>query len=149
VAFGTPSRFDDPARFAFAHGGKDGHPHPVPLRVYDRTIESLRKALEQAKVERTEKMEAFRRLEQRARGWETTASGPDLEQLIDAEWNRGTELGGMTVMGSATQALQRIIARHAEAAGAHDSGATAIPRKRVTRRASSSSQPRQLRLFKV
>jgi hypothetical protein len=41
VIHGTPSRFTDPARFSFAHGGKDGHPFPVPLQVYDDTIEVL------------------------------------------------------------------------------------------------------------
>src|SRR5262249_4351202 len=38
VVHGAPFRFSDPARFAFAHGGKDGHPFPVPLGVYDETI---------------------------------------------------------------------------------------------------------------
>ncbi|MEM6726124.1 MAG: DUF763 domain-containing protein, partial [Bacteroidota bacterium] len=45
VIHGTPSRFKDPARFSFAHGGKDGHPFPVPTKVYDETIETLRKAV--------------------------------------------------------------------------------------------------------
>ena len=38
IVHGAPCRFSDPARFSFAHGGKDGHPFPVPLRVYDETI---------------------------------------------------------------------------------------------------------------
>ena len=44
VVHGTPTRFDDPARFSFAHGGKDGHPFPVPLHVYDESISVLRRA---------------------------------------------------------------------------------------------------------
>ena len=44
VVHGTPTRFDDPARFSFAHGGKDGHPFPVPLHVYDETLDVLRKS---------------------------------------------------------------------------------------------------------
>ena len=42
VIHGTPSRFEDPARFSFAHGGKDGHPFPVPLKIYDNTISTLK-----------------------------------------------------------------------------------------------------------
>src|SRR5437870_13923672 len=38
VIHGTPTRFQDPARFSFAHGGKDGHPFPVLLKAYDETI---------------------------------------------------------------------------------------------------------------
>ena len=41
VVHGTPTRFDDPARFSFAHGGKDGHPFPVPLSIYDESIAVL------------------------------------------------------------------------------------------------------------
>src|SRR6185369_959019 len=50
VIHGTPSRFSDPARFSFAHGGKDGHPFPVPLKIYDESIGVLRRALDGAKV---------------------------------------------------------------------------------------------------
>jgi len=52
----------DPARFSFAHGGKDGTPFPVDRTAYDRTIETLRRALDRSKVERTEKVSALRRL---------------------------------------------------------------------------------------
>ena len=38
VVHGAPCRFSDPARFSLAHGGKDRHPYPVPLKVYDETI---------------------------------------------------------------------------------------------------------------
>src|SRR5206468_7766315 len=59
---GTPASLRDPARFAFAHGGKDGTPFPVDRETYDRTIEVLRKALNGASVDRSEKVETFRRL---------------------------------------------------------------------------------------
>ena len=50
VIHGAPTRFSDPARFSFAHGGKDGHPFPVPLKTYDETISFMRRSLEAAKV---------------------------------------------------------------------------------------------------
>ncbi len=81
VVHGAPSRFTDPARFSFAHGGKDRHPFPVPLKTYDESLNFLRSALDRAKVgirngsgnERVsdrEKLEGFRRLEAFARGVE-------------------------------------------------------------------------------
>jgi hypothetical protein len=63
VVHGAPSRFDDPARFSFSHGGKDGHPFPVPLKTYDQSIKLLRTALDAAKVGHSEKVDGFRRLE--------------------------------------------------------------------------------------
>lgn len=101
VAHGAPSRFDDPARFAFAHGGKDGHPFPVPLRVYDRTIEALRQAVDRARVGRSDKVEALQRLDRRARELERLASGPSFDEIMDDEWRRSPARGGMTVLGPA------------------------------------------------
>src|SRR5688572_1913432 len=63
VVHGAPTRFDDPARFAFAHGGKDGHPFPVLLRVYDESISVLRRALESAKLGRSDKLDGMSRLD--------------------------------------------------------------------------------------
>ena len=63
VVHGTPTRFDDPARFSFAHGGKDGHPFPVPLRVYDESIAVLRKALDAARLGHTDKLDGMARLD--------------------------------------------------------------------------------------
>jgi uncharacterized protein len=63
VVHGVPTRFSDPARFAFAHGGKDRHPFPVPLKTYDESLNFLRTSLDAAKVGDTEKLEGFRRLE--------------------------------------------------------------------------------------
>ncbi|MBX5496994.1 MAG: DUF763 domain-containing protein, partial [Bryobacteraceae bacterium] len=62
VIHGTPSRFSDPARFSFAHGGKDGHPFPVPLKTYDESISVLQRSLDAAKLGDREKIEGFRRL---------------------------------------------------------------------------------------
>lgn len=63
IVHGTPYRFSDPARFSFAHGGKDGHPFPVPLRVYDETIRVLKSAIQHAKLGREEELDALRRLD--------------------------------------------------------------------------------------
>jgi hypothetical protein len=109
VAFGAPSRFDDPARFAFAHGGKDGHPHPVPLVVYDKTISSLRHALDRAKVGEHEKIQAFKRLDLHTRQLERYTSGPPLDEIIDEEWKKSPSRGGMTVLGPAGRALEERI----------------------------------------
>ena len=63
VVHGAPSRFTDPARFSFAHGGKDRHPFPVPLKTYDESLNFLRRSLDAAKVGDKEKLNGFRRLE--------------------------------------------------------------------------------------
>ncbi len=71
VVHGAPSRFSDPARFSFAHGGKDGHPFPVPLKTYDESIDWLRTSLEAARIGDHEKLDGFRRLERFLRAVET------------------------------------------------------------------------------
>jgi hypothetical protein len=60
LVYGTPASTRDPARFAFAHGGKDGTPHPVDRETYDRTIEAMDAAL--AGVDRSERVAALKRL---------------------------------------------------------------------------------------
>jgi hypothetical protein len=62
LVYGAKASVRDPARFSFAHGGKDGHPYPVDRSTYDRSIEALRAAVERAKLGRREKLEALRRL---------------------------------------------------------------------------------------
>jgi hypothetical protein len=74
VIHGTPTRFADPARFSFAHGGKDGHPFPVPLKTYDESLSVLRRSLDQAKLGTSEKLDGFRRLDQVVRNVERTGS---------------------------------------------------------------------------
>jgi hypothetical protein len=61
---GTAATLRDPARFAFAHGGKDGTPFPVDKLTYDRTIEILNKAINRSTIDRSEKVAAFKRLSQ-------------------------------------------------------------------------------------
>src|SRR3989449_9851714 len=71
VVHGAPARFSDPARFSFAHGGKDRHPFPVPLKTYDESLNFLRISLEAARVGDKDKVEGFRRLERFVRTIET------------------------------------------------------------------------------
>lgn len=63
LLYGAPLSFRDPARFSFAHGGKDGHPYPVDRELYDQTIEILREAIRKARLPEREKNEANRRLD--------------------------------------------------------------------------------------
>jgi hypothetical protein len=98
VVHGTPTRFDDPARFAFAHGGKDGHPFPVPLRVYDESIAVLRRAIDQAKLGRSEKLDGMSRLDAFVRGIERRRRPEaDVEATIAHERAISRSLGGRTV----------------------------------------------------
>jgi uncharacterized protein len=96
IVHGAPYRFTDPARFSFAHGGKDGHPFPVPLRVYDETIRVLKFAVQKAKLGREEELAALKRLDDQARTLERYASGPSVERLI-AEDAHSPSYGGRTV----------------------------------------------------
>jgi uncharacterized protein len=99
VLHGAPYRFSDPARFSFAHGGKDGHPFPVPIRVYDQTIEIIKSAVLKAKLGREEELAALKRLDDQSRLLERTASGPPVEALIKEERRRSHAYGGRTVFG--------------------------------------------------
>ncbi len=99
VIHGTPTRFDDPARFSFAHGGKDGHPFPVPLHVYDESIAVLRRALDAAKVGRSDKLDGLRRLDAFTRGIEhATHPRADLPAAIAHERALVPGLGGRSVV---------------------------------------------------
>jgi uncharacterized protein len=71
VVHGAPSRFADLARFSFAHGGKDRHPFPVPLKTYDESLNLLRTSLDAAKLGDRHKLDGFRRLERFVRAVET------------------------------------------------------------------------------
>src|ERR1700760_282551 len=125
VIHGTPARFRDPARFAFAHGGKDGHPFPVPVNVYDETIGVLQTAVHRAKLGQSDKMDAIRSLSTLARKAEADftpsgSSGYDgssatggssgsggLEEYIEKERADSWKYGGRTVMGYAKPPAQR------------------------------------------
>jgi uncharacterized protein len=99
VMHGAPCRFSDPARFSLAHGGKDRHPFPVPLRVYDETIRVLKSAVVKAKLGRSEELEALRRLDTQAQRLEHVAKGPSLDGLLAQERIRSNAYGGRSVFG--------------------------------------------------
>jgi hypothetical protein len=99
VVHGAPYRFADPARFSLAHGGKDRHPYPVPIKVYDETIRVLKSAVQKAGLGRDEEMQAIKRLDDQARRLEDAASGPSLQSHIAAERAKSASLGGRSVFG--------------------------------------------------
>jgi hypothetical protein len=97
VIHGAPFRFADPARFAFALGGKDGHPFPVPVDVYDETIRVLRRAVDAARLSNADRLSAVRRLDAQARLLEHTATGPSFATVAANETALAKRLGGRTV----------------------------------------------------
>jgi hypothetical protein len=98
VVHGASARFTDPARFAFAHGGKDGHPFPVPLKVYDESLAFLRGAIDAAQLGHTEKLHGLRRLDSFTRLVEERLSpDADVEVAIAHERALSQSLGGRTV----------------------------------------------------
>ncbi|WP_372502619.1 DUF763 domain-containing protein [Tistrella mobilis] len=99
LVHGAPCRFDDPARFSLAHGGKDRQPFPVPVLVYDRTIQVMKSAVEAASLGNDEKLDAIRRLDAQARRLEQTAGGPSLDAFIARERRRSHDYGGRSVFG--------------------------------------------------
>jgi hypothetical protein len=109
VVHGAPSRFNDPARFAFAHGGKDGHPHPVPLKTYDESLHFLRNTLNAAKVGHTEKLDGFRRLDGFVRMVEKRLKPTaDFDALVRHENAISSSLNGRTVFDDPHQKLPRL-----------------------------------------
>ena len=99
VVHGTPYRFKDPARFSLAHGGKDRHPYPVPIKVYDETIRVLKAAVQSAKLGRDEQLGALQRLDDQGRRLEGVATGPDVDAFIAAERAVSPKLEGRSVFG--------------------------------------------------
>jgi hypothetical protein len=99
VIHGAPYRFKDPARFSLAHGGKDRHPYPVPLKIYDETIRVLKSAVRNAKLGRDEELQAIKRLDDQARQLERNATGPSLETFITGERDRSPSWDGRSVFG--------------------------------------------------
>jgi hypothetical protein len=99
VVHGAPCRFADPARFSLAHGGKDRHPYPVPLKVYDQTIAVLKTAVGQARLGNDERLGAIQRLDQQARRLEHWATGPSLAGHVAEEFRRSHDFGGRSVFG--------------------------------------------------
>jgi len=108
VIHGAPARFQDPARFSFAHGGKDGHPFPVPLKVYDETISVLRRSLKRARVDQTEKIDGIRRLDRFVRAVEARAETEvDFDAALAHERAISPAIGGRTVFDDRTAARRR------------------------------------------
>jgi len=107
VVHGAPTRFEDPARFAFAHGGKDGHPFPVPLTVYAESISVLRRALDAAKLGHSDKLHGLSRLDALTRAIEQ-GRGPeaDVAATIAHERPMSPSLGGRTVFDDRGQRHQ-------------------------------------------
>ena len=126
VIHGAPCRFSDPARFSFAHGGKDGHPFPVPLRVYDRSLQILRRAVDRARLGQGDRMAAIRQLDREAARLEAAADGPSFEEILGRERADSDRNGGRTVFEPASP-----------------------PRPEPTKACPSpAEQPTQLRLFR-
>jgi uncharacterized protein len=102
VIYGTPSRFTDPARFSFAHGGKDGHPFPVPLKVYDETINILKTSVEKAKLGNSDKQKAIQQLSVLSRQIEKDFEPrPFFNEIVRKERDESYLHDGMTVFGKA------------------------------------------------
>jgi len=100
VIYGTPSRFSDPARYSFANGGKDGHPFPVPVNVYDETISVLQRAVEKAKIGNTDKQQAIKSLHQITKSAEKDfIPNMDFDKVIEKERTESWKYGGRTVFG--------------------------------------------------
>ena len=98
VVHGTPTRFTDPARFSFAHGGKDGHPFPVPLQVYDESLAVLRRALDAAKIGHSDKLDGLRRLDAFTRAIEQRrVPNAEVAAVIAHERAVSADYGGRTV----------------------------------------------------
>ena len=98
VVHGAPTQFSDPARFSFAHGGKDGHPFPVPLAIYDESIAVLRKGLDAARLGDRDKLDGMARLERyvsavRAR----CAPEAMFDATVQRERDISASIGGRTV----------------------------------------------------
>lgn len=101
IIHGTPSRFNDPARFSFAHGGKDKKPFPVATRVYDKSIEVLEKAVDKARLEYTDRQKAIKGLHKAAKARESHFHPHDngLEQLKEHEKKNSWKYGGRSIFG--------------------------------------------------
>ena len=98
IVHGAPCRFSDPARFAFAHGGKDGHPFPVPLKTYDESLAVLRRSMDAARLGHTEKLQGFRRLDRLTREVEKQRKPlADFDAAIAHERAICKSIGGRTV----------------------------------------------------
>ena len=110
VVHGAPSRFTDPARFSFAHGGKDGHPFPVPLKTYDESLNCLGTSLELAKLGDKDRLEGFRRLEGFVRTIETRLKPEaDFDAVIAHEKAISRSLDGRSILDDKPRQLSLFV----------------------------------------
>jgi len=110
VIHGDSSRFDDPARFSFAVGGKDGRPHPVDKESYDETIEILGDAVEKSKLGYNDKSKALKRLHNATVKNESSFTPVSfLNDLMDYEWKHSEKNGGMTFIGKTVKGITRAV----------------------------------------
>ncbi len=108
VIHGDATRFDDPARFSFAVGGKDGRPHPIDTKSFDETVEMLQNSVDKSKLGDKDKSSALRKLHNMAVTGETKGTPIEfLQDLIDSEWNHAESNGGKTFMGGVVKGVTR------------------------------------------
>jgi hypothetical protein len=112
VVHGTPNRFSDPARFSFAHGGKDGHPFPVPLKTYDESIGFLKTALDSARIDGREKLDGLRRLDKFVTSVEDRlAPKAEFEKILEYERRISPSLYGRTVFDDLKERKKKLYPR--------------------------------------
>ena len=108
VVHGDATRFDDPARFSFAVGGKDGRPHPIDTESFDETVSMLQNSVDRAKLGDKDKSAALKRLHNLAVKGETKGIPIDfVNDLIEHEWNHAENSGGKTFLGDVVKGLTR------------------------------------------
>jgi uncharacterized protein len=107
VVHGAASRFSDPARFSFAHGGKDRHPFPVALKTYDESLNYLRSSLDAAKLGDNDKLAGFRRLDSFVRAVETEFEAEaDFDAVVAHEKAISPSLDGRSVFDDKPRQLR-------------------------------------------
>ena len=110
VIHGDATRFEDPARFSFAVGGKDGRPHPMDTKAMRETVDMLRDSVDKSKLDQKDKSSAIKRLHKVAVDGESKGTPIDfLTDLIDSEWNDAENNGGHTFMGKVVKGVTRTL----------------------------------------
>lgn len=110
VIHGDATRFDDPARFSFAVGGKDGRPHPMDTKAMEETVNMLEESVAKSKLGDKDKSSAIKRLHKAAVEGESKGVPLDfLGELIENEWKDAENNGGHTFMGKVVKGLTRTL----------------------------------------
>ncbi|MGX5722324.1 DUF763 domain-containing protein [Shinella zoogloeoides] len=99
VVHGAPCRFSDPARFSLARGGRDRHPFPVPLNVYEETIGVMKSAVRKARLGVKEGLQALKQHGEQSRQLERYVTGPDLKEIVAGEFRCSAAIDGRSVFG--------------------------------------------------